>query len=74
MGYLPVFVDQKTSLKKECKENECLASEFDNIWYSKNKIEVVTSKVILFYNLFPSLVEARNISDHIPITMEFNIN
>lgn len=74
MGYLPIFVNQKTSLKKECKENGCLASEFDNIWFSKNKIEVVTSKVILFYNLFPSLVEARNISDHIPITMEFNIN
>lgn len=73
MDYLPAFVNQKTSLKKECKENECLASEFDNIWYNRNKIEVLTSKVILFYNLFSSLEEARKISDHIPIVMEFKI-
>jgi endonuclease/exonuclease/phosphatase family metal-dependent hydrolase len=73
MDYLPAFVNQKTSLKKECKENECLASEFDNIWYNTNKIEILSSKVILFYNLFLSLEEARKISDHIPIVMEFKI-
>ncbi len=73
IGYLPIFVNQKTSLKKECKENDCLASEFDNIWYNTNKIEVLSSKVILFYNLFSSLEEARKISDHIPIIMEFKI-
>lgn len=73
IGYLPIFVNQKTSLKKECKENDCLASEFDNIWYNTNKIEVLSSKVILFYNLFSSLEEARKISDHIPIVMEFKI-
>ena len=72
-NYLPVFVNQKTSLKKECIENECLASEFDNIWYNKYKIEVITSKVILFYNLFSSWGESRKISDHIPIEIEFKI-
>ena len=33
MGYLPVFTDQKTSLKKSCVEDNCLSNEFDNIWY-----------------------------------------
>jgi deoxyribonuclease-1-like protein len=70
MGYNCVFSNQKTSLKKECIENECLASEFDNIWYNSNKISVSNSKVIHFYNMFSTLKEAREISDHIPITTE----
>ena len=74
MQYESVFFNQKTSLKKECYNDDCLASEFDNFWYNTNKIEVITSKVILFYKLFSSLEEARKISDHIPIEMELNIN
>jgi hypothetical protein len=74
MQYESVFFNQKTSLKKECYNDKCLASEFDNIWYDKNKIRVVNSEVILFYRLFSSLKEARKISDHIPIGMEFNMN
>jgi deoxyribonuclease-1-like protein len=71
LGYLPIFINQKTSLKKECKANDCLASEFDNIWYNTSKISVITSKVIHFYYSFQSLNEARKISDHIPIVFEF---
>lgn len=74
LGYLPIFINQKTSLKKECKANDCLASEFDNIWYNTSKISVITSKVIHFYESFQSLYEARKISDHIPIVFEFTIN
>ena len=70
LGYNSVFTNQKTSLKKECQENVCLASEFDNIWYNSNKISVRNSKVIHFYNTFSTLKEAREISDHIPITTE----
>ena len=40
MGYTCVFTKQKTSLKKECDENECLASEFDNIWYNTSKVSI----------------------------------
>lgn len=73
MGYNCVFLNQKTSLKKECKDNECLASEFDNIWYNSAKFSVTNSKVIHFYNTFKTLKEAREISDHIPITTEILI-
>lgn len=73
MGYDCVFINQKTSLKKECHENVCLASEFDNIWYNSTKIGVSNSKVIHFYNTFETLKEAREISDHIPITTEITI-
>lgn len=71
MNYLPVFVNQKTSLKKSCKKNICLASEFDNIWFKTNLIELQESKVIHFYNDFENLELANRISDHIPITMSF---
>lgn len=67
------FINQKTSLKKECKFNDCLASEFDNIWYKSNKIKPINALVIHFYNDFPTLNEAKEISDHIPITIEFNL-
>ncbi len=70
MGYKSVFESQKTSLKKECRNGECLASEFDNIWYNDTKIEVRNSEAILFYNSFVTLESAREISDHIPITAE----
>ncbi len=74
MGYESAFQNQKTSLKKQCKNNNCLASEFDNIWYKSAKIVLKKAEAIHFYNSFQNLQEAREISDHIPITMEFLIN
>lgn len=68
MGYVSAFIKQKTSLKKQCHGENCLASEFDNIWYKSSKIEIQNSKALLFYTSFDSLDDARAISDHIPIT------
>lgn len=68
MGWESAFENQKTSLKKECKNNHCLASEFDNIWFQPSKVTVSKVEVLHFYESFPSLKEARAISDHIPIT------
>lgn len=74
MGYASVFQNQKTSLKKECRKDNCLASEFDNIWYNTLKNRVGNNHVIHFYKEFESLKEAREISDHIPITSELYFN
>ena len=38
LGYNFSFTNQKTSLKKECILNECLASELDNIWYNNTRM------------------------------------
>lgn len=73
MGYKPIFENQKTSLKKECDYEDCLASEFDNIFYN-TKIKKLNSGVLHFYKNFNSLKEARKISDHIPIWFEFSVN
>ena len=74
MGYQSTLVNQKTSLKKECKNGKCLASEFDNIYYNDCKINSINSGIISFYKNFNSLQEARAISDHIPIWLEFSLN
>ncbi len=72
MGYKNVFEGQKTSLKKKCHEDDCLASEFDNIWYRHDLLTLVECKAIHFYTDFNSMEAAREISDHIPITFSFD--
>jgi len=72
-GYTSILQNQKTTLKRECKGTNCLASEFDNIFYQTNSIKYHASGIISFHTKFNSLAEARKISDHIPIWFEFTI-
>jgi deoxyribonuclease-1-like protein len=74
IGYQSILVNQKTSLKQKCKQDQCLASEFDNMYYFTSKITAKNKGVISFYKNFNSLREARKISDHIPIWFEFSLN
>lgn len=71
IGYQSILINQKTSLKKKCKNGQYLASEFDNMFYNISKIKVRNAGIIPFYKNFNSLDEARKISDHIPIWIEF---
>jgi deoxyribonuclease-1-like protein len=73
IGYTSSLANQKTSLKKKCKNNTCLASEFDNFFYNQSKISMQKSGVLHFYTFFESIEQARKISDHIPIWIEFSI-
>ncbi|HBK83013.1 MAG TPA: endonuclease [Flavobacterium sp.] len=70
IGYESVFINQKTSLKNECKNGNCLASEFDNIWINSSKIGIIQKQVIPFFTDFASIKEAREVSDHIPVWVE----
>lgn len=74
MGYLPVLQNQKTTLKQQCRDTNCLASEFDNIFYPSQSVKHLNSGIISFHKKFNSLEEARKISDHIPIWFEFSLN
>ena len=73
MGYKPILMQQKTSLKESCVNNDCLASEFDNIFYDANKIKFQNAGVIHFYKKFSSLKDAGFISDHVPLYFSFSI-
>lgn len=74
MGYKAIITEQKTSLKQQCVNDDCLASEFDNVFYNSSKVINSNSGVIHFYKNFNSLKDARTISDHIPIWFEFSLN
>ena len=73
MGYSPILQNQKTTLKQQCKNDNCLASEFDNMFYKTSTIEFMNSGIVPFHKNFNSLKEARRISDHIPIWFEFSL-
>jgi hypothetical protein len=62
------------SLKTRPVNNECLASEFDNLFYITEKVRFIDSGVIRFYISFISLKDARTVSDHIPIWFQFSLN
>ena len=72
-GFSSVFKNQKTSLRQKCINNDCLASEYDNIFYKLSRIKIVKSGIVPFYKSFKSLKEARKISDHIPIWCTFQL-
>ena len=74
IGYKTALVGQKTSLKQTCINNDCLASEFDNFFYNTKKVTFISSGVFHFYKSFPTLNEARKISDHVPIYFDFSLN
>lgn len=66
-GFAPILVNQKTSLRQKCIQNDCLASEYDNLFYDKQKIKILQKGIVRFYESFSSVKEARKISDHVPI-------
>jgi hypothetical protein len=66
-GFAPILVNQKTSLRQKCMNNDCLASEYDNLFYDIRKFNVKQKGIVPFYTSFSSVKEARKISDHVPI-------
>lgn len=74
MGYAPILQNQKTSLKQNCKNDNCLASEFDNIFYKTSTLNYINSGIIEFHKSFSTMKEARRISDHVPIWFQFSMN
>jgi deoxyribonuclease-1-like protein len=73
MGYVPTLTGQKTSLKMECVEDNCLASEYDNIFFKSSSFQVLKAGIVHFYRDFNSLKEARRISDHVPVYLKLSL-
>lgn len=71
--FAPVLKHQKTSIRHKCIHKDCLASEYDNLFYDTRKLQIIDKGIVSFYTNFNSMKEARKISDHVPIwcTIEF---
>ncbi len=72
MGYVSALTAQKTSLKMECMKDNCLASEYDNIFF-KSSFQVLKAGIVHFYRDFNTLKEARRISDHVPVYLQLSL-
>ena len=41
MGYKPALTHQKTSLRQKCINEDCLASEYDSIFFNNSKVSFI---------------------------------
>lgn len=73
LGYPASLVGQKTSLRQKCINGDCLASAYDNFFYPMAKINCITSGIIPFYTSFADIKEARKVSDHVPVYLQFSV-
>jgi endonuclease/exonuclease/phosphatase family metal-dependent hydrolase len=73
MGYQPALTNQKTSLRQRCLSDGCLASEYDNIFYKPEHLQLVEKGIIHFYEKVDTFEKARLISDHVPVYIKFEL-
>ncbi|NAS31982.1 endonuclease [Flavobacteriaceae bacterium R38] len=71
-GYKSSVFNQKTTLRWSCKNGNYLNYSIDNIFYSK-EISSIQTGVIDFVRFCENLSEARKLSDHLPVFLEFYI-
>ena len=71
-GFKSTVQDTKTTLKWSCTGGNYLNYAIDNIFYSE-KILKIKGKVIDFVKLCDHLNEARKLSDHLPVYLEFQL-
>ena len=73
MGFKPALELQKTSLRQACINDDCLASEYDNVFFDGRKVKLIKADIIHFYLNFASIKDALMISDHVPVVFRFSI-
>ncbi|MCL7764752.1 endonuclease/exonuclease/phosphatase family protein [Polaribacter sp. Z014] len=73
MGFKPAIKNTATTLKKKCKNGNYTNHAIDNIYYNANKVNAVNTGVVDFVDNCNNLINARMISDHLPVFLEFNI-
>lgn len=68
-GFAPSLVGQKTTLKQQCINGDCLASIYDNIFFNTRLFNKITFGIIPFYNDI-EWIKIRKVSDHVPVFVE----
>ncbi|MCW5516921.1 endonuclease/exonuclease/phosphatase family protein [Muriicola sp. Z0-33] len=72
-GKFPAITNKKTTLKRICEGNYYLNYAIDNIFYSQ-EIKKRESGVIDFVEKCENLLQARKLSDHLPVYLNFSLN
>lgn len=71
-GFKSALQNQRTTLKTRCKDGDYLSHPIDNVYFTSG-IEMVQAESLDFINDCENLARAREISDHLPIYIEFMI-
>lgn len=70
-GYRPALNGVRTTLRQECKAGECMASEYDNIFFPEARFRLQERGVLPFYTQYNGdMKAARRLSDHAPVYVE----
>ena len=70
-GYKPALIGIKTTLRQECTGGDCMASDYDNIFYPAGRFHMLKSGVLPFYLHYNGdMKAARRLSDHAPVFVE----
>lgn len=72
-GFNVALSNQKTTLRMKPKPDGNLANPYDNIFFENDVIKLISTGIIDFTTQFSSLLEARKISDHLPVYLNFEI-
>ena len=70
IGFKSAIKNTATTLKQKCKSGKYTHHAMDNIYYNSGKINLVNSGVIDFVSECANLLNARLISDHLPVFLE----
>lgn len=71
-GFKNAIQNQRTTLKRKCKDGKYLNHPIDNIYYT-NGITKVRAESVDFVGNCENLIRAREISDHLPVFIEFKL-
>ena len=71
-GFVSAIQNSRTTLKKKCKNKKYLYHSMDNIYYNSNTVNLLSSGKVDFVGSCDNLVNARQISDHLPVFIEFS--
>ncbi len=73
IGYKASINNQRTTLKQSCDGNAYLNYPIDNIFHSKN-VSKIDGRTIDFVKVCENLEDARKLSDHLPVYLNFSLN
>ena len=73
MGYESALQNNRTTLKRTCKDGKYLNHSIDNIYFDRDVILKMQANKVDFVNSCNNLDVARGISDHLPVFLEFSI-
>ena len=73
-GFKSALQNAPTTLKRKCKNGSYLNHSIDNIYYNAKRFQLINNGRVDFVGYCENLINARSISDHLPVFLEVNLD